>query len=153
MGREIERKYLVGGDGWRGLAAGTLYRQGYLSTAQERTVRVRLAGARGFLTIKGPAAGPARSEFEYEIPSRDAEQLLQLCEVPLIEKTRYRIPYGRFVWEVDEFHGVNDGLILAECELEAPDQQPDKPDWVGREVTGDPRYANASLVRRPYRTW
>ncbi|MGD9547141.1 MAG: CYTH domain-containing protein [Candidatus Krumholzibacteriia bacterium] len=153
MGLEIERKYLVRGDAWRRGAVGVPFRQGYLSTVRERVVRVRTMGNRAALTVKGATRGATRLEFEYAIPVADANELLDLCEQPLIEKTRYHIPHGGLVWEVDVFHGVNEGLIIAECELEAEDQAVATPEWVGDEVTGDPRYANASLVARPYTTW
>jgi len=153
MGKEIERKYLVSGDAWRALAKGTKYRQGYLNSAKERVVRARTMGDKAALTIKGITTGATRLEFEYEIPFDDCTELLELCEQPLIEKTRYKIPLGDLVWEIDEFHGVNDGLIVAECELESEDQAIDKPDWVGDEVTGDPRYFNSNLIANPYCKW
>lgn len=154
MAQEIERKFLVVGDRWRGLAEGTTYRQGYLLSGAGRTVRVRVAGTRGFLTIKGAIEGLSRSEFEYEIPLADAEELLNtLCDRPLIEKTRYKIPYEGLTWEVDEFWGDNDGLIVAEVELSSPDQTVQLPDWIGEEVSHDPRYFNAALVKHPYRQW
>jgi len=152
--QEIERKFLVASDAWRGLAPGTRYRQGYLSTVETRTVRIRVAGDHAYLTIKGATAGIARAEFEYEIPLADAQALLDdLCERPLIEKTRYRIPFAGHVWEVDEFHGDNEGLIVAEVELPTADAPVDLPPWIGAEVSADPRYANANLTRAPYRTW
>lgn len=130
------------------------YRQGYLSTAPERTVRVRTAGDKGYLTIKGPSRGASRLEFEYEIPLQEANQLLdELCHRPLIEKRRYKIPLGGLTWEVDEFFGENDGLILAEIELRDEHQAFDRPVWLGQEVTGDPRYYNANLVSHPYSRW
>jgi len=153
MGKEIERKYLLVGDAWKSLGEGTLYRQGYLNSTKERVVRVRTMGPKAALTIKGISVGATRLEFEYEIPFDDCEQLLELCEQPLIEKTRYKIEAGGLVWEVDEFHGVNEGLVVAECELESEDQAIDKPDWVGEEVTGDPRYFNSNLIANPYTTW
>lgn len=153
MGKEIERKYLVTADQWRSLAEGTLYRQGYLNSAKERVVRVRTMGSKAALTIKGITTGATRLEFEYEIPFKDANELLDLCEQPIIEKTRFKIPLGNLVWEIDEFHGVNDGLIVAECELESEDQAIDKPAWVGEEVTGDPRYFNSNLIANPFSTW
>lgn len=153
MGKEIERKYLVNGDAWRALAEGTTYRQGYLNSAKERVVRARTMGDKAALTIKGITTGATRLEFEYDIPFEDCTELLELCEQPLIEKTRYKIPIGNLVWEIDEFHGVNDGLIVAECELESEDQAVDKPDWVGEEVTGDPRYFNSNLIANPYKSW
>ena len=154
MPKEIERKFLVKGDGWRGQDAGKRYRQGYLSTVKERTVRVRTAGDRGVITVKGISVGATRSEFEYEIPVADANEMLdRLCERPLIEKTRYRIPGEGVVWEVDEFDGENRGLIVAEVELQSEDQAVSLPEWVGREVTEDPRYFNANLVAHPYSRW
>jgi len=154
MAQEIERKYLLTGDQWKSLAEGVHYRQGYLSTAKERTLRVRTIGRKGYLTIKGIAVGISRLEFEYEIPADDANQLLdELCEKPIIEKHRYKIPYGGLVWEVDEFHGVNEGLVIAEVELESADQAIELPHWVGEEVSGDPRYFNANLVNNPYSNW
>ena len=154
MAYEIERKYLLAGDDWKNLAEGTLYRQGYLSTVKERTVRVRTIGEKAFLTIKGIMVGISRLEFEYEIPTDEANEILEeLCEKPIIEKHRYKISYGGLVWEVDEFHGLNEGLVIAEVELESADQVIDLPDWVGEEVSGDPRYFNAALVRRPFNTW
>ena len=154
MPQEIERKFLVRNDSWRGQDAGKHYRQGYLSTVKERTVRVRTAADKGFLTIKGITVGASRSEYEYEIPAADANEMLdRLCERPLIEKTRYRIPHAGLVWEVDEFEGENRGLITAEVELKDEHQSVAPPDWIGKEVTGDPRYFNANLVARPFTTW
>jgi adenylate cyclase len=154
MGLEIERKFLVIGTAWQTLAAGALTRQGYLSSAAERTVRVRIAGDQGFLTVKGKSRGLSRAEFEYAIPVEDAAAMLDgLCEKPLIEKTRYRVPFGAHTWEVDEFHGANAGLVVAEVELASADDEPALPPWVGREVSLDPRYFNANLVKRPFTTW
>lgn len=154
MGIEIERKFLLSGDDWKKLARGTIYRQGYLYSSKKRTVRVRLAGGRGFLTIKDGGVGIRRMEFEYEIPMEDAEIMLdELCEKPLIEKKRYRIEHMGFTWEVDEFFGENKGLVVAEIELVSEDQRFTKPSWVGEEVSGDPRYFNAVLCKFPYATW
>jgi len=154
MGIEIERKFLVRGDGWKALAEGVLLRQGYLSSAPERTVRVRVEGGAAMLTIKGRSTGATRSEWEYPIPIADAQALLDaLCERPLVEKKRYRIPFDGMVWEVDEFFGENAGLVVAEIELSAEGQAFSKPDWVGEEVTHDPRYFNSSLIRNPYSRW
>jgi CYTH domain-containing protein len=154
MGKEIERKFLVKGDSWRGLAEGKHYRQGYLSTVKERTVRVRTAGDKGYITVKGISTGASRSEYEYEIPTADANEMLdKLCERPLIEKTRYRIPQDGLTWEIDEFEGVNRGLITAEVELKDEKQSVKLPDWIDKEVTDDPRYFNANLVARPFTTW
>lgn len=154
MGLEIERKFLVTGTAWKALAAGVLTRQGYLSSAAERTVRVRIAGDHGFLTVKGKSRGLTRAEFEYAIPVEDAAAMLDgLCEKPLIEKTRYRVPFGAHTWEVDEFHGANAGLVVAEVELASADEEPALPPWVGREVSRDARYFNANLVKKPFTTW
>lgn len=153
MGREIERKFLVSGEGWR-TGQGTLYRQGYLSREVARTVRVRTAAGRGFLTVKGPAKGAGRPEFEYEIPIADAEAMLaELCARPLIEKRRFVVDYGGLTWEVDEFMGENAGLVLAEVELEDETQEFERPPWLGQEVTADERYYNSRLSERPYRGW
>lgn len=154
MGLEIERKFLVTGESWRAGANGTFYRQGYLCAEPARTVRVRLAGSRAFLTVKGASSGCSRSEFEYPLPVADAAQMLdELCLKPLIEKERYTIVYAGMTWEIDVFSGVNAGLVLAEVELEDPQQQIELPPWTGREVTSDPCYFNAYLVRHPYATW
>ena len=153
MGKEIERKYLVRGDAWRHLAQGVRYRQGYLSTVKERTVRVRTVAERGYLTIKGVTVGATRDEFEYEIPLGDAALLLEMCEPPLVEKVRYKIPFGGLVWEVDEFEGANRGLVVAECELASEDQRIELPPWIGEEVTVDPRYFNSNLIAHPFSKW
>ncbi len=153
MAQEIERKFLVQSDEWKSLAKATGYRQGYLSTVKERTVRVRTIGDQGFLTIKGINRGLTRTEFEYDIPLADANSLLELCEKPLIEKNRSRITIGDFVWEVDEFFGENDGLIVVEVELESESQAFEKPSWVGEEVSGDPRYYNSNLAKNPFTSW
>ncbi|MFM7384682.1 MAG: CYTH domain-containing protein [Microcystaceae cyanobacterium] len=154
MATEIERKFLVNGDQWRSLAVGQRYCQGYLPTQDNVTVRVRIVGEKAYLTLKGPTQGMSRSEFEYDIPVTDAEILLNtLCQRPWIEKWRYRIPMGDLVWEVDEFLGENQGLILAEVELVSEDQTFDRPDWIGPEVTGDRRYYNSNLVNYPYQQW
>lgn len=154
MGTEIERKFLVKGAGWRSLAQGVVYRQGYITASPDRTVRVRVAGDQGYLTLKGASQGISRSEYEYAIPLQDATEMLdQLCQRPLIEKTRYRIPWGDVVWEVDEFAGENQGLIMAEVELTDPDQTVTLPEWIGAEVSADPRYFNANLARHPFRNW
>ena len=154
MGKEIERKYLINDDSWRQGASGTTYRQGYLSTVKERTVRVRTIDDKGFLTIKGITIGATRREYEYEIPTADANEMLdELCEKPIIEKTRFKIPHAGLTWEIDEFSGVNQGLIVAEVELESEDQNIDFPPWVGVEVSGDPRYFNSNLIAKPYANW
>ncbi|MBD1875524.1 CYTH domain-containing protein [Nodosilinea sp. FACHB-131] len=154
MGQEIERKFLVVGDDWRQVAQGELICQGYIPTQDARTVRVRRVGDRAYLTLKGPAVGLVRPEFEYSIPVADAQTILAtLCQPPLIEKTRYRLPLGNVVWEIDEFLGENQGLIVAEVELTSADQVVDLPDWIGAEVSDDPRYQNSNLARYPYRSW
>ena len=153
MALEIERKFLVKDASWKGLIPGVSYRQGYLSRHRERTVRVRTAGERGYLTIKGSSRGAARSEYEYEIPHGEALELLALCEKPIIEKVRYRIAYQGVVWEVDEFGGENRGLVVAEVELATEDQAIQLPPWVGAEVTTEEKYYNSSLVRHPYSQW
>ncbi|PZV09047.1 MAG: adenylate cyclase [Leptolyngbya sp.] len=154
MGQEIERKFLVVGDGWRQGAQGELMRQGYIPTQDARTVRVRQVGDRAYLTLKGPAVGLVRPEFEYPIPVADAQIILvTLCQPPLIEKTRYRLPLGNVVWEIDEFLGENQGLIIAEVELTSPDQVIDLPAWIGAEVSYDSRYQNSNLARHPFKSW
>ncbi|HXY52824.1 MAG TPA: CYTH domain-containing protein [Terriglobales bacterium] len=154
MAKEIERKFLVKEDTWRGQDVGKRYRQGYLSTVKERTVRVRTVGDKGFITIKGITVGATRSEYEYEIPVADANEILdKLCERPLIEKTRYRIPQGGLLWEIDEFEGENRGLVMAEVELKDENQFVTLPSWTGQEVTRDPRYFNANLVAHPFSRW
>lgn len=154
MGKEIERKFLVRGDVWRSLAKGTAYRQGYLNSAKERTVRIRTIDEKAFLTIKGLTVGATRSEYEYEIPLADCNAMLDaLAEKPIIEKKRYKVPLEGLTWEVDEFFGENAGLIVAEVELESEGQAFTKPAWVGEEVTADPRYFNSNLIKHPYTKW
>lgn len=154
MPKEIERKFLVEGDDWRALAKGKLYRQGYLNSVKERTVRVRTVGDKGYLTVKGITVGATRVEYEYEIPAGECDAMLDgLAEKPIIEKKRYKIGFGGLTWEVDEFFGENAGLIVAEVELASEDQAFDKPSWAGREVTGDPRYFNSNLIAHPFSSW
>lgn len=154
MGKEIERKFLVKGEEWKRGAKGTVYRQGYLSSAKERVVRVRTIEDKGFLTIKGITKGVSRSEFEYEISAEDAGLMLDgICEKPLIEKKRYKVPVGGLVFEVDEFFGENAGLVVAEVELQDENQTIDLPAWVGDEVSGDPRYFNSNLIKHPFTKW
>ena len=156
MAVEIERKFLVRDLSVISGLAGTRMRQGYLSVDPERTVRVRLAGPRAYVTMKGAPSdsGASRAEYEYEVPAGDAEELLdRLALRPLIEKTRYRVSVGRLVWEIDVFTGENEGLVVAEVELPSEVTAVVLPDWVGEEVTGDDRYYNASLVSYPYRDW
>mgnify|MGYP003337923895 FL=1 len=154
MGKEIERKFLLKSDAWRALATGTAYRQGYLNSAKERTVRIRTVGDKAFLTIKGISVGVTRAEYEYPIPFDDCNAMLDnLAEKPLIEKKRYKIAAGGFIWEIDEFFGENQGLIVAEVELASEDQAFEKPAWIGDEVSGDPRYFNSNLIKHPYSRW
>jgi CYTH domain-containing protein len=154
MAKEIERKFLVNGDSWRSLAKGTAYRQGYLNSAKERTVRIRTIDDKAFLTIKGLTVGATRAEYEYEIPAAEADAMLtDLCERPIIEKNRYKIQAGSHVWEIDEFFGENRGLVVAEVELKSEDQAFQKPEWIGGEVTGDPRYFNSNLIKHPFTRW
>lgn len=152
MAIEIERKFLVIGNEWRNAPA-VFYSQGYLNRDKARTVRVRIAGEQAFLTVKGMSQGMSRAEFEYEIPLADARQLLTLCEQPLIEKYRRNISFAGFVWEVDEFLGENQGLVVAEIELPAEDTLFTLPEWIGEEVTQDSRYFNSNLSRSPYSQW
>lgn len=153
MAIEIERKFLVQGDDWRQGATGVRYVQGYLNRDKARTVRVRIAGTQGFLTIKGESVGATRAEFEYPVPVEDAQALLALCEGPCIDKTRYRIPLDGRGWEVDVFAGDNAGLVVAEIELPSEDAPFTRPSWLGEEVTHDARYFNSNLSRHPYSRW
>lgn len=154
MAIEIERKFLVNGESWKHGSVRKPYIQGYLSSGDGPTVRVRIAGDRGYLTIKGKTESISRREYEYEIPLGDAEELLQdLCRQPVIEKTRYLKEYNGFTWEIDEFHGANQGLVVAEIELEQEEQPFPRPDWLGREVSGITRYYNASLTHYPFADW
>lgn len=156
MKQEIERKFLVKGDGWRADAGdGVGCRQGYLSfRADGATVRVRLLGERGFLTIKGPAEGISRPEFEYEIDSEDVRFMLDnLCGRRVVSKMRYTFTENGMQWEVDVFSGANQGLIIAEIELQNEKQSFEKPEWLGEEVSLDRRYTNAALAEKPYRNW
>ncbi|WP_414544682.1 CYTH domain-containing protein [Nostoc sp. CCY0012] len=154
MAKEIERKFLVKGDGWRELAKGSIYRQGYIATQDKVTVRVRIIGEQGYLTIKGPVVNVTRLEFEYPIPVVDAQIMLDtLCRRPFIEKIRYKIEWGGLIWEIDEFDGVNKGLILAEVELSDANQVFDIPTWIGQEVSHDYRYFNSNLVTHPFSQW
>jgi CYTH domain-containing protein len=154
MGKEVERKYLVKGETWRALGQGTHYRQGYLNSDKERTVRIRSTGEKAYITIKGITVGATRAEYEYEIPLADGNVMIDtLAERPIIEKKRYEIPHGGVLVQVDEFVGENAGLVVAEVELKSEDQVFEKPIWLGEEVTGDPRYYNANLIRHPYSKW
>jgi len=152
MGTEIERKFLVTGSAWRN-SEPTYFCQGYLNRDKHRTVRVRIAGNCGILTIKGLTTGARRSEFEYAIPIEDAKEMLAICDGPIVEKNRRIVQNGGLKWEVDEFLGDNTGLIIAEVELDSEDQVFDLPDWVGTEVTDDSRYFNSNLAMNPYKSW
>lgn len=149
---EIERKFLTIGREWS-TSPSLPFCQGYLSRDPARTVRVRLAGEKAFLTIKGLTAGISRPEFEYAIPVADARALLPLCAGPLVEKTRYLVPFASHHWEVDEFHGANQGLVIAEIELQSEDEPFARPPWLGAEVSHDPRYYNSNLSENPFTTW
>jgi adenylate cyclase len=152
---EIERKFLVNKDKWSHTVKpeGTRYLQGYLSIDEEKVVRVRVAGEKGFLTIKGRSETFSHPEFEYPIPPDDARELISKFTATRVEKIRTRIPAGHHTWEVDEFSGDNEGLLLAEIELDSLDDHFEKPAWLGIEVTGDQRYYNAWLSVNPFRTW
>lgn len=154
MPSEIERKFLVTSDEYKKSTPGIFIRQGFISNTLGRVVRVRIYGEEAYLTVKGIQKGITRSEFEYKIPIADAKEMLEkICLKPTIEKHRYRIEYEGMTWEVDEFHGDNEGLLLAEIELESEDQPFVKPSWVGDEVTDDSRYYNVNLIKNPYKNW
>jgi adenylate cyclase len=154
MAIEIERKFLVKGNSWRQGATGQRIRQGYVCSFPDRAVRVRIAGDRACLTIKGAQHGASRYEYEYDIPMGDAAEMLErLCERPLIEKMRHHLTVDGREWIVDEFEGENTGLMVAEVEFEKEGQAIALPDWAGAEVTDEPRYLNVNLVRHPYRLW
>ncbi len=152
MGIEIERKFLVVGDDWRAAPA-VPFAQGYLNRDKQRTVRVRIAQDAAWLTVKGANAGATRAEFEYAIPVADAEQLLAMCDGPLVRKRRRVIVHEGATWEIDEFEGDNAGLVVAEIELPSEDAPFEPPPWLGAEVTHDPRYFNSSLATAPFSTW
>ncbi len=155
MSYEIERKFLVAGDSWREQCdAGEVMRQGYLAGGKQGSVRVRLSGTQAWLNIKGATVGAKRREFEYLIPVVDAEIILdELCHGPLIEKTRFRLRHGDHTWEIDVFAGDNDGLVVAEVELDAADEAVELPAWLGHEVTEEARYYNVALVEHPFSQW
>jgi CYTH domain-containing protein len=153
MPLEIERKFLVLNDKWRHNATGINYSQGYLSTYPGTTIRVRTQGEKAFLTIKSRSQGISRSEFEYEIPLKEALELQSLCSAPLVKKTRYQICHKNKIWEVDEFHGDNEGLVIAEIELNDPKELITLPPWVGEEVSCDQRYFNSNLALHPFTKW
>ena len=157
MAQEIERKFLVCGDFKKEAYGSVRITQGYLSSVPQRVVRVRVKGDKGFITIKGAAdeTGISRFEWEKEISLQDAQSLLQLAEPGIIDKTRYLIKNtdGKHTWEVDEFHGDNDGLVMAEIELSNENDPFNKPEWLGKEVTGDKRYYNSFIAHNPYKNW
>ena len=155
MAQEIERKFLVRGDFKSEVTKATRITQGYLSSVPERTVRVRIKGDKGYMTVKGIGSdsGASRFEWEKEIPVEDVRELLKICEPGVIDKTRYLVPAGRHTFEVDEFYGDNEGLVVAEVELSSEDEEFVHPEWLGKEVTGDARYYNSMLMKKPYKTW
>ncbi len=155
MAQEIERKFLVSGDFKSSAFKATRITQGYLSSVPERTVRVRVKGDKGYITIKGigNSTGASRFEWEKEIPVEDVKALLEICEPGVIDKTRYLVKAGEHTYEVDEFYGDNEGLTVAEVELSDENEAFDKPSWLGEEVTGDPRYYNSMLMKNPYKNW
>lgn len=155
MPKEIERKFLVSSDAWRAQAdAGMPFLQGYLCEPKTASVRVRIEGQTARLNIKGATLGISRTEFEYEIPLQDADEILRtLCTGPLVEKTRYHVRHGNHVWEIDVFAGDNAGLIVAEIELSREDEAFEKPEWLGSEVSHDARYYNVMLAKHPYKNW
>lgn len=154
MAIEIERKFLVTNDQYKLNAESALFRQGYLSIEHDRTVRVRTYDGQGFLTIKGKTEACCREEYEYSIPVQDANKMLDiLCIKPIIEKVRYFLTYKGFEWVIDEFHGENSGLVIAEIELEEELQEFEKPIWIGEEVTTDIRYYNSNLIKNPFKKW
>jgi len=155
MALEIERKFLVDHGKWDVLPKppGTLYRQGYLNDEPGKTIRVRIAGSHGYLTIKGPVVKTVRNEFEFDIPLSDAEAMLGLFCTNIVEKTRYRILFNQKTWEVDVFSGENEGLVMAEIELSTSSESFEKPAWIAREVTDDPRYYNSQLASNPFKNW
>lgn len=155
MAQEIERKFLVKGDFKKSATKQTRITQGYLSSIPERTVRVRVKGDKGFITIKGigNATGTTRFEWEKEIPVEEVNDLLKICEPGVIDKTRFLIKEGDHLFEVDEFYGDNQGLVVAEVELESEDEKFSRPDWLGEEVTGDKKYFNSMLMKNPFKNW
>lgn len=156
MAQEIERKFSVTSDAYKSFASKTTtIKQGYLSSVHERTVRVRIKGHKAFITIKGISneSGTSRYEWEKEIATEDAKELLKLCEPGVIDKVRYEVKNGSFTFEVDEFFGENEGLVVAEIELNDENDQFEKPEWLGKELTGDARYYNSMLSKNPFKFW
>lgn len=158
---EIERKFLLKNDSWKNsknhenlILSSDEYKQGYMLTDSNKTIRVRIAGDKGFITIKGKTIGSSRSEYEYEIPINEANEMLEIfCERPFIEKVRYLVSNDQNIWEIDVFKGDNSGLIIAELELESEDQKISLPEWIGEEVTGIQKYYNSSLTKYPFSIW
>ena len=155
MAQEIERKFLVKGDFKSSSISQTRISQGYLSSVPERTVRVRVIGDKGFITIKGIGnkSGTSRYEWEKEIPVNEVNELLKICEPGLIEKTRFLVKAGKHTYEIDEFYGDNKGLVVAEVELSTEDEEFDKPSWLGEELTGNVNYFNSMLMKNPFKNW
>ncbi len=154
MAIEIERKFLLDTNKLPALAAGVLIKQAYIETIDNTVVRIRLMGEQAYLTIKGENQGASRPEFEYAIPLQDANEMIEkLCHGPIIEKTRYTLKHAQHLWEIDIFAGDNQGLQLAEVELQAADEVVELPDWVATEVTHDKRYYNSNLLKTPYKNW
>ncbi len=154
MPQEIERKFLLANDNWKAeVDHAVTIKQGYLNSAKERTVRIRITGEQAFLTIKGPVSGVTRPEFEYEVPVNDALAMIGLCEQPVIEKTRHYLETGTHTWEIDVFAGENEGLAVAEIELSSEAEDFAQPFWLGEEVSDDSRYYNSSLIKQPFRLW
>ena len=155
MAQEIERKFLVIGDAWRNQASSSVhFRQGYLADAAKCSVRVRVSDDKGYLNLKSATLDIKRTEYEYEIPKHDAEEMLaRFCEYPLIEKTRHHVQYADHLWEIDVFAGANAGLVVAEIELDDIDESFNRPGWLGHEVSDDPRYYNVCLVKHPFKDW
>ena len=154
MAKEIERKFLIDISGVESIGSGSRIKQGYISTTDNTAVRIRVSGTVAYLTLKGENQGATRPEFEYEIPIEDANEIIkELCSGPVIDKTRYLVEYGSHTWEIDVFHGDNDGLIVAEVELESETEEVDLPKWVINEVTGEVKYYNSSLLDNPFNKW
>ena len=153
MGTEIERKFLVTDESWKSMAQPDYCCQGYLNPDPHRTVRVRIMAGCGWLTVKGATLDNTRPEFEYPVPVNEAQSMMKLCQASLIEKNRYSIRFREQTWEIDEFLGENAGLLIAEIELQSPDQIIEKPPWLGAEVSDDPRYFNSQLAQNPFRRW
>ena len=154
MAIEIERKYLLKNEDWRKeVESKSIIKQGYLNSNPERTVRIRITNNKGFLTIKSKNEGSKRKEFEYEIPLEEAQDLILLCEQPIIEKTRYLVPINNHTWEIDVFEGINKGLEVAEIELSQENESFEIPNWIGKEVTEEIKYYNSQLIENPFTTW